>query len=104
MRCEECGAEADENARGWRALPGEEDDGELIVAQNRCGSSASRVREPPAASEIHLVLRQQAPSKSDLLRSDTVVKQLVNGPKRNISADPVRPIPLNTDPKIQQLV
>lgn len=32
MRCEECGADADEQARGWRALLGEEDDGELMVS------------------------------------------------------------------------
>jgi hypothetical protein len=32
VRCAECGAEADEQARGWRALIGEEDDGELMVA------------------------------------------------------------------------
>jgi hypothetical protein len=31
MRCEECGAEADEQGLGWRALIGEEDDGELMV-------------------------------------------------------------------------
>jgi hypothetical protein len=32
MCCAECGVEADEQARGWRALIGEEDDGELMVA------------------------------------------------------------------------
>jgi hypothetical protein len=31
MRCAECGID-DERARGWRALLGEDDDGELMVA------------------------------------------------------------------------
>jgi hypothetical protein len=47
MRCEECGAEADERARGWRALLGEEDDGSLMVALF-CPACASReFRERP---------------------------------------------------------
>lgn len=31
MVCEECGARADEQADGWRALHGEEDDGTLVT-------------------------------------------------------------------------
>jgi hypothetical protein len=32
VRCAECEAAADEKARGWRALIGEEDDSSLMVA------------------------------------------------------------------------
>jgi hypothetical protein len=37
MRCAECGAEADEKARGWRAALGEEweTDGSLFVVRYR---------------------------------------------------------------------
>jgi len=31
MRCAECGAESDERVEGWRAMLGEEDDGELVT-------------------------------------------------------------------------
>jgi hypothetical protein len=41
MRCEECGAEAEEQARGWRALIGEEDDGEVVVCVF-CAECAAR--------------------------------------------------------------
>jgi hypothetical protein len=32
VHCAECGAKADDLARGWRAYLGEEDDGSLMVA------------------------------------------------------------------------
>jgi hypothetical protein len=51
VRCSECGIEADDKARGWRAMLGEEDDGELMVgvfcpacAEREFGDHPLRVR------------------------------------------------------------
>ena len=41
MNCEECGAKSDDQARSRRALIGEEDDGELMVA-TFCPDCAAR--------------------------------------------------------------
>ena len=39
MRCSERGVEADDQALGWRALTGEEDDGELMMVVVACDGS-----------------------------------------------------------------
>jgi DNA-directed RNA polymerase subunit RPC12/RpoP len=50
VKCAECGAEADEQARGWRAMIGEEDDGELGVCVF-CPECGAREFGPAAASQ-----------------------------------------------------
>ena len=49
VRCAECEAESDEQARGWRALTGEEDDGSLMTAvycPTCAAKEAARPRSP----------------------------------------------------------
>src|SRR5215217_85653 len=49
VRCEECGAEADEHARGWRAMLGLEDD-DTVVTVVLCPECAEREFGPSRGS------------------------------------------------------